>query len=174
MTTDASRYLKIISLFDYAEEIYRTKYPNSNVHATISIKNDKLDYRKNEKASLAREIADLVFVHQSNGKIVLPDFILDLRTSIHTLVTFSYSEKNWESEYLTQERLKQEIQKKEKKIIGYKKSKLNLSEIWLVLLIGSLNSVSYRLNENENYETYSEFDRVYLKTDFNDDIIRIK
>ncbi|HAQ20035.1 MAG TPA: hypothetical protein DCR40_12515 [Prolixibacteraceae bacterium] len=174
LTKDASKYLKIVSLLDFAKKIYSIKYPNANVLATISIKNDKLDYRKNEKADLAKEIADLVYAHQSNGSIVLPDFITKIRTTRHSQITFNYSEKNWESKYLTRERLKEEIQKKEQKIKEYKKSKLELSEIWLVLLIGSLNSVSFRLNDKEKYETCSEFDRVYLKTDFDDDIIRIK
>lgn len=174
LTKDASRYLKIVSLLDYAKKNYGTKYPDANVLATISIKNDKLDYKKNEIEGLAKEIAELVYTHQSNGNIVLPDFITEIRTTRHSQITFNYKEKNWESKYLTRDRLKEAIQKKEQKIKEYKKSKLDLSEIWLVLLIGSLNSVSYRLNEKEDYKMSSEFDRVYLKTDYDDDIIRIK
>jgi len=174
LTKDAPRYLKIVSLLDYAKEIYSEKYPKINVNATISIKNDKLDYKQNEKAALAKEIADLVYACHLNKNFVLPEFINKIRTTKHSRITFNYSEKNWESKYLTRERLIEEIQKKEKKINEYKKSKFDLSQIWLVLLIGSLNSVSYRLNDKENYKTDSIFDRVYLKTDFDDDIIRIK
>jgi len=75
---------------------------------------------------------------------------------------------------LTLERLKEEIQKKEQKILNYKTSDLNIFEYWLVLLIGSLSSVSYELNEAVNYKTDSKFDRVYLMSDFSADIIRVK
>ncbi|WP_245939486.1 hypothetical protein [Tenacibaculum gallaicum] len=49
-----------------------------------------------------------------------------------------------------------------------------MTELWLVLLIGSLSSVSYELNESENYEMESEFDRVYLMADFDAKILRVK
>lgn len=104
----------------------------------------------------------------------MPGFITKIETTRHSQITFNYKEKNWQADYLTKERLVQEILKKEKKIEGYKKSESNLSEFWLVLLIGSLSSVSYQLNENENYETNSKFNRVYLMADFAANIIRVK
>lgn len=76
--------------------------------------------------------------------------------------------------YLTKERLETEIKRKEKKLVNYKNGKSEISEYWLVLIIGSLSSASFQLNENENYQTKSNFDRVYLMTDFDAEIIRIK
>lgn len=174
LTKNASRYFRIVTLLDCAEKIYRLKHPNKNVLATISIKNDELDYKLKEKTELAEVIADLVDDIHSGNNNQIPNFITNIRTTKHSQITFNYHERNWQSEYLTKERLKQEIQKKERKIVGYKKSKLNLSEFWLVLLIGSLSSASYILNENENYEMDSKFDRVYLMADFDANIIRIK
>lgn len=174
LTKDADRHLRIVTLLENAKTIYRSKHPNNKVHATISIKNDELKYRQSEKTELATIIADLVFNVHSGNNVQLPDFITNIRTTIHSQITFNYKEKKWQSEYLTKDRLNQEIQKKEKKIVGYKKSKLKLSEFWLVLLIGSLSSISYELNKNENYQTDSKFDRVYLMADFDSDIVRIK
>lgn len=75
---------------------------------------------------------------------------------------------------MKKERLEKEIRKKEAKIKIYKTAETELSEYWLVLLIGSLSSASYELDENENYQTESEFDRVYLMADFDAKIIRVK
>ena len=82
---------------------------------------------------------------------------------ITSLFHFSYKEKNWRSEYLTKERLEKEIRKKETKLEIYKKDEKEISEYWLVLLIGSLSSASYELNENENYEMESKFDTLEKK-----------
>ena len=174
LTDDASRYFKIKNLLDYSEQIFESKYPNINVHATISILNDKLDFKQNEKAELAEKIADLVHWTRMESEFDFPDFITGIRTTRHSQVSFSYKEKNWQAEYLTRDRLKQEILKKESKISGYEKSEFELAEYWLTLLIGSLSSVSYELNEMENYEMESKFDRVYLMADFDAKIIRIK
>jgi hypothetical protein len=174
LTEQAGQYLKIKTLIDYAKQTYESKYPDTNVHATISIKNDKLDYKQNEKAALAEQIAESVQLTRLSSNFELPDFITQIRTAKHSKVSFTYRESNWQSGYLTRERLKQEITKKESKISGYRNSEFELVEFWLVLLIGSLSSVSYELNEMENYEMDSEFDRVYLMADFDAKIIRVK
>jgi len=174
LAEDASRYLRIKTLLNFAEKIFESKYPNINVHATISILNDQLDYKPNEKAKLAEKIADFVQWTRLKKEFELPDFLTSIRTTKHSQVSFSYKEKKWQSELLTRDRLKKGILKKESKIKGYKKSKFDLVEYWLILFIGSISSVSYELNETENYEMKSKFDRVYLMADYDAKIIRIK
>ncbi len=108
--------------------------------------------------------------HRIRGS-VSPEFPI----TVHSKISFSYKEKHSDSApFLTRDRLLLEIKKKESQIIGYKKSHINLSEYWLVLIIGSLNSASYKYDQRTNYECDSKFDRVYLKTDFDNDIIKIK
>ena len=174
LTEDAQRYFRIKTLLDYAEQIFEQKYPNINVHATISVQNDEWNYKQKNKPKLAEQIADYVQWTRLETDFELPEKITNIKTSRHSQVSFSYKEKNWQAEYLTRERLKSEIEKKEFKISGYKTSEKQLTGLWLVLLIGSLSSVSYELNESENYEMESEFDRVYLMADFDAKILRVK
>ena len=174
LTDDASRFFKVKSLFDYAEQIFRKKYPNINVHASLSVKDDCWDYRQKDKPKLAEKVADFVHWKMCGLNFNFPDKITEIRTDKHSQVSFTYAENNWQAAYLTKERLQAEIGKKEGKISGYKKSDKKLAELWLVLLIGSLSSVSYELNEEVNYEMESEFDRVYLMTDYDARIIRVK
>lgn len=174
LTEDAQRYFRVKTLLDYAEQIFEQKYPNINVHAIISVKSDEWNYSQKDKAKLAEQIADYVQWTRQKMDFELPEKITEIRTTIHSQVSFSYKEENWQAEYLTRERLKKEITKKETKILGYKTSKKQLTELWLVLLIGSLSSVSYELNESENYQMESMFDRVYLMADFDAKILRVK
>ncbi len=172
---DAARYLKIETLLRDAEYQFEKKYPENNVLASISIKDDKFDYKPKDKPTITREIADFVQWTRLGVQFKLPEFISRIETTDHTQVSFWFDEKKWqESEYLTRERLENEIRKKERRIEEYKKSKQILSEYWLVLMIGSNNSVTYKLNESENYEMDSLYDRVYLMTDYDADVIRVK
>lgn len=173
LTDDAHRYFKIKTLLDYAEQIFEKKYPKINIHATISVRNDEWNYSQKNKPKLAEQIADYIQWTRLKIDFELPKEITKIKLMRHSQVSFSYKEENWQSKYLTRERLKIEIEKKEAKILGYKTSEKQLTEFWLVLLIGSLSSVSYELNELENYRMESKFDRVYLMADFYAKIIRV-
>jgi len=174
LTENAREYLKIVNLVEYSSKVFEEKYPNQTLSASIEFKNDKFEFSQKDKKLYATLIADLVYQINSGEYIELPDFISDIRIRKHAEVTFHFKEKNWQSELLTLERLKEEILKKEQKINNYEKSEINILEYWLVLLIGSLSSVSYELSETENYSTDSKFDRVYLMSDFSAEIIRVK
>jgi hypothetical protein len=174
LTKNASKYLRLVNLVEYSSKVFDKKYPNLTISAAIEFKNDELEYSQKEKKVYATLIADLVYQMILDEYIEFPEFITDIRILPHSKVTFYYKEKNWQPKPLTLDRLKEEIQKKEQKIPNYKTSDINILEYWLVLLIGSLSSVSYELNEAVNYKTDSMFDRVYLMSDSTAKIIRVK
>lgn len=173
-TENAENYNRIKSILEYSEDIYSEMFPEDKVHAIISIVDDKLDYKQSQKRAIATEIAKYVNCVKNQIDTEKPSYIVNIRTTIHSQISFSYKEKNWQSGCLTKERLEEEIRKKEAKLQIYKKDEKEISGYWLVLLIGSLSSASYELNENENYKTSSEFDRVYLMADFDAKIVRVK
>jgi len=173
-TENAHNYNKIITLLNFAESIYQENHPNEKVHAIISIENDTLEYKPHDKKSLAQQIASSVYNVQKQIAFDKPTFISSIRTTTHSQVSFSYKEKNWKGLYLTNERMLVDIQKKEEKVKYYQTGKSFIEELWLVLLIGSLSSASYQLNEQEKYLAESIFDRVYLMTDFRAEILRVK
>jgi len=173
-TKNADNYNRTKSIIDYSETIYKKKFPEDKVHGIISVNNDNLEYKQNEKKAIATEIANYVNCVKNQIKVEKPKYIEDVRTTIHSKISFSYKEKNWEAEYLPKERLEEAIRNKEEKLSIYQKDEKEISEYWLVLLIGSLSSASYELNENENYKMDSKFNRVYLMADFDATIVRIK
>ncbi|WP_140485160.1 hypothetical protein [Flavobacterium sp. GSA192] len=172
-TEDVVNYNKVNSLIKYSEKLYTSKFPNEKLFAQISIVDDKLEYKETEKRNLATEIVEYIHNLSKGINENKPSFISKVKISIHSQISFSYNEKNWQGPYLTQTRLEKEIRKKERKIKNYKSSNTQISEYWLVLFIGSLSSVSYQFDENENYETKTEFDKVFLMTDFDAEIIKI-
>ncbi len=121
---------------------------------------------------IAEEIANYVNCVKNQVEVKKPKYIENVRTTIHSQISFTYNEKNWQAGYLPKERLEEVIRKKETRLKIYLKDEKEISEYWLVLLIGSLSSASYELNEN--YKMESEFDRVYLMADFDAKIIRIR
>jgi hypothetical protein len=173
-TENSKKYNRIKSLFEYSEKVFSNLYPNENIFASISLYDDNLEYHQHQKNDLANKIARYIQSLIINQEGLKPDFIEEIRLMKHSNVSFSFNEKNWQSPYLTNTRLKEEMKKKETKLEIYKRNENEINEYWLILLIGSLSSVSYQLNENENYESQSEFDRVYLMDDFNAKIIRVK
>ncbi len=170
---NADNYNRTKSIIEYSEKVYRKMFPEDKVHGTISIIDDNLEYKQSEKKSIAIEIAKYVNCVKNQIEVEKPAFIENVRTRVHSQVNFTYKEKNWQAGYLPKERLEEAIRKKETRLKVYQKEEIEISEYWLVLLIGSLSSASYDLKENENYEMRSEFDRVYLMTDFDAEIIRI-
>lgn len=172
-TENADNYNRVISIIHLAEEIFSSQFPNDIVSTIISIKDDRINYKQIEKRKLATELANYIYNSYKGVEIEIPSFVAALKVTKHSKLSFSYKEKKWQGPYLTKERLEIEIKKKEKKIEKYKKGNNKITEFWLVLLVGSLNSASYQLDENLNYKTESIFDQVYLMADFDAEIIRI-
>ena len=174
LTKNRAKFLGINSIVEYSEGIYREKFPNDTVHAILYFQNDEFKYKQKDKLKIAESIVELVKNIKEGNHIKYPEFISDIRTTIHSKITFSYQERNSNAENLSIERLKEAILKKESKIDGYKLSHYDLKEYWLVLLIGSCSSISYELDEKVDYSMESKFDRVYLLEDFNSIITRVK
>ncbi|MCY0969155.1 hypothetical protein [Chryseobacterium wangxinyae] len=173
-TENSEKYNRIKSLFEYSEKIFTQLFPNEKIHASITIYNDSFEYKQFQKKELANKISNYIQSLILNEKVEKPDFIEEIRLMKHSSVSFTFNEKNWQGPYLTNERLNEEIKKKEPKLQIYKNGENEIGEYWLILLIGSLSSVSYQLDEMENYQTESDFNRVYLMADFDAKIVRVK
>ena len=93
------------------------KLKNSKSKDKKSLINDLEQINKQiEKKKIAVEIARYVNSVKNGLFIEKPFYIKNIKTTIHSKISFSYDEKNWQSDYLTKERLEKEINKKENKI----------------------------------------------------------
>lgn len=96
-TENANNYNKIVTLLDYAQEIYRSEFPNEKLHAIISIQDDKIKYSQKEKRKFATEIANYIYNFNKGIEIERPPYISNIRTTIHSKISFSYKEINWDA-----------------------------------------------------------------------------
>ncbi len=166
-------YQSIVNLIEYrAATKFRKEYPDKLFQVNFFLKKDTLNIKANEKGILVDQINNYLIDIINLGTSNKPDFIESVEIMRHSQLSFSFIENNHEGGKLSFDRLEKEVRKKEGKLTGYK-SKVSLDEYWLVLMVGSLNSVSLKIDESVNYQIQSTFDRVYIKSDFDDKIIKV-
>jgi hypothetical protein len=164
----------ISNLFDTAAKEFTIENPDSKVCATFRLKNDTLDFTKRNKEKLIKLINQFVSEAINQNYQNQPDFIDEIVIMPNDVVSFSYLENNFLGKTLTTIELQRAISTKENKLEKYYRQSNSINEFWLVLMVGSLNSASFELNKNTDYMTESKFDRVYLMSEFSEEIIEIK
>ncbi len=172
--TRSQIFFSISNLFDSAAKEYNVNYPSNYISATFRLKNDKLEFRQQDKKQLIKKINSFVNDAIKGNYDNQPDFIKRIAIVPNSIVSFSYLEDSFSVEKLTIEDLKSAISIKETKLKKYYQQSSLINEFWLVLMVGSLNSASFELDENTNYKTASIFDKVFLMSDFSEEIVEIK
>jgi hypothetical protein len=171
---NAEGYFSVNSLFNDAAKEFQRRYPEKKIFASYRIIGDNLVFTKNERKHLIDIICNATNIfHSANNPAALPAFISEIRIMPHDRVSFSFLEDDFRGDKLTKDVLIEAIRGKENKLENHYKS-TEMQEFWLVLMIGSLNSTSYELDDEIDYTTESVFDKVFLVEDFNRTIIRIK
>lgn len=164
----------ISNLFDTAAKEFQIENPDSKICATFRLKNDTLDFSQRDKEKLVKLINQFVREAINQNYQNQPDFIDEIAIMPNDVVSFSYLENNFRGKTLTTIELQRAISTKEKKLEKYYRQSNSINEFWLVLMVGSLNSASFELDNNTDYRTESKFDRVYLMSDFSEEIIEVK
>ncbi len=172
--TKSQKFFSISNLFDSAAKEYKLNNPDSSICATFRLKNDNLDFGQWNKKELIKTINSFVNEAIKGNFQNQPDFIDEIVIMPNSIVSFSYLENNFKGNKLTIADLKKAISIKETKLQKYYRQSNLIKEFWLVLMVGSLNSASFELDENVDYRAESIFDKVFLMSDFSEKIIEIK
>lgn len=171
---NAQKYFSISRLFNDAAKEFQINNPDKKINAIFKVKNDKLEYKQRNKNSLIEEINRYVIEFINDNFENKPEYIKEIKIIDNSNVTFTYIEDDFHAKKLTISELKNAISIKEEKLKKYYRQSSSIEEFWLVLMIGSLNSASFELNDNLNYKMNSVFDKVFLMTDFKEKIIQVK
>ena len=164
----------ISNLLSSASKEYQKSNPESKICATFRLKNDTLNFEKRDKDKIIQTINRFVDEANNGNFNNRPDFIEEIVIMPNSVVSFSYLENNFRGKALTALELQNSISIKEKKLKKYYSQSNSINEFWLVLMVGSLNSASFELDESVDYRMKSKFDRVYLMSDFSEEIIEVK
>ncbi len=170
---DGKKYHKVNSCIEKARKIYAKEHPDQNLLASIRIDPAFAELSLVGRNQYPQLLADLVHATATGCNVELPEYVEDIRLMKHSKISFYYKERNPQAPYLPQEILSDRVLIKENKLSKYKQE-MPLDEYWLVLMVGSLSSISYELNPSVNYSLESEYDRIYLMEDFNAKIHRIR
>lgn len=168
----AKNILKIKSLIEYSENIFREMYPKLNILIYITIQED-FNFRQDQKKNIAKIIVDTISKKYLGKKYQIPFFLTQLRIMSHSSLVFEYEENYSPPVYLPKELLIKRIKKKENNIEKYKNGESELKEYWLLLLLDTTSSTSYILEKNIDYSIKTSFNRVYLMEDLGSKILRI-
>lgn len=168
----AENILKIKSLIEYSERIFREKYPELNLLIYISIQ-ESFNFKQHQKKDIAETIVNTIHKKLLGKEYLMPHFLTQLRITQHSVLVFEYEENYSPPEYLPKEILIKRVKEKERNIKKYLNGKSGLTEYWLLLLLDTTSSTSYILDDNANYIISTCFDRVYLMEDLGSKIIRI-
>lgn len=173
--TDSKDYDQIKTLLEKARQLFEEEYPGTNVCAIFSIENNEWNYKTSEKKTLAAQIAKIVHCKLQKENVEYLNKISSIEIQPHDKVTFSFDgDIDLRSQYLSKSKLDQAVKKKEEKIKSYMENEYQLSKIWLLLIVNSLSSNSYKIDPTIDYSLNSKFDRVYLMSDFEAQVIRVK
>jgi hypothetical protein len=167
-------YNSIQSLFDSAALKFKEHYPTKKICATIRLLNDTLEISKNSNRNeLINEICSATYL-ESEGVRCWPNYITRIKVMPNEKISFSYLEDNFNGEKLSLNVLEERIKEKEIKLEKYYQLDKNIDTFWLLLMVGSLSSASYELDDTINYKLDSKFDKVFLKHDFEGTIVEVK
>lgn len=172
--TKSQKFFSISNLFNEAAKEFASSYPDKHICATFRLKNDNLDFGQSEKKELIKSINHFVLDALNGNYQSQPDFIEEVRIMNNSVVSFSFLENNFSGSKLTVSELRKAISIKETKLQKYYRQSNEINNFWLVLMVGSLNSASFEFDDNTNYRTESIFDKVFLMSDFSEEIIEIK
>lgn len=168
------RVYSIQYLLDKAAERFQERFPEHKISASFRFPNDEFDFSRNDQQTIIEiicEYIDKCCRHIYDNK---PAFIESVCIMQNRIVSFSFHEHHFYGDKLPPNVVAKTIDVKEEKLHKYYSRNTDISEFWLVMLVGSLSKASYELDEYTNYQMPSKFDRVYLMADFEETIMRVK
>lgn len=158
------------NIFRLAEIKLRKDYNISNVLINCWLY-DNIEYKLSQKNDLVSLIVDLILFYIKYEKLKDNLIIERVYSMPHSELSLCPNFGAWFQEYLTIDSLELAIHEKEKKLAIYREK---ANEIWLLIVIGGTGASSYEILENESYQINSDFDKIYLLEDFNNNLYRIK
>ena len=163
----------IKQLFKQAERAFTIKYPGKNLLINIFIKKGFPIFKKNQTNLLVENINILIADYLDYGILPENELVDDIFAMPHHQLNFEPNEGAWGQATLTEDLLKNAIEKKEKLLKTYIDNS-GTKDQWLVIVIGSMGKSSLQMNNNINSVKESGFARIYLLEDFNGEIVRLK
>lgn len=159
------------NIFDQAELELRRDKDLPKFLANCYLK-QHLEFKTSKKQEFIDTVAKTIKKYVQTEILDENPIIESIFSMSHTSISISENFGAWWQKKLSLEDLSNAIVKKGKLLPTYKAS--NGNEQWLLLVIGSTGGSSFIIDNQTQYEIDSEFDKVYILEDFNNNLYRLK
>lgn len=158
------------NIFDLAELELKKDNSLPNFLANCNIK-PYTNFKLSEKEELISTIVRVVKKYVLTDILVENTIIESIWKMPHSGINISENLGAWWQKDLTNEILTKAVKKKERFISKYIKN--SSEKQWLLIVIGSNGESSYLIDRNMKYNVKSEFDKVFVLEDFNNNLYEI-
>lgn len=133
---------------------------------------DNLTFKINEKDNLIEKLTELVKEFVLTGKLIPNDLVKNAYKMKHSQKKVNVNFGAYMQQQITKDLIFEYIAKKEKKYPSYRQN-TGLSQ-WLVLVIGGSGKSSFEVNNLINIDIISDFDKIFLYEDFDNNLYELK
>jgi hypothetical protein len=133
---------------------------------------DNLSFKIKDKNNLIEEFTELVKEFVLTGKLNPNNLVKNAHKMKHSQKNVNVNFGAYMQQHITKELLLEYIAKKEKKNSSYRQN-TGLPQ-WLVLVIGGTGKSSLEVNNLFNIELISDFDKIFLYEDFDNNLYELK
>ena len=130
------------------------------------------DYPTSQKENLITIVETVVHEYVVNDYLMENPIIDKIFKMPHSQISINPNFGAWWEKNLSAEEIIRAVEKKEQKIKTYKKS--GPQEQWLLMVIGSTGESSYEMDESLELQLDTEFDKVFILEDFNNNLFQLK
>lgn len=131
-----------------------------------------LNHKIIDKNGIIESLAQLVTHFISTNELVPNDLVEDANMMKHSQIIVEANFGAFMQSAITKDLIVEHVSKKETKLPSYKLN-TRLPQ-WLVLVIGGLGDSSFEVNQLFDVELVTDFDKVYLYEDFNNNLFELK
>jgi hypothetical protein len=131
-----------------------------------------LSYGISDKSDLIAQLTDLVRHFILTGQLLENNLVIRANKMKHSQKSVNANFGAYIQKSVSKDLIIEHIAKKERKISNYRQN-TNLPQ-WLVLVIGGIGESSFEVCELFHVDLQSDFDKVFLYEDFNNNLFELK
>ncbi len=133
---------------------------------------DNLTFKIKDKNNLIEKFTELVKEFVLTGKLIPNELVKNAYKMKHSQKNVNVNFGAYMQQHITKDLILEYIAKKEKKCSSYRQN-TELPQ-WLVLVIGGTGQSSFEVNDLFSIEIISDFDKIFLYEDFDNNLYELK
>jgi hypothetical protein len=161
----------IENIFSHAETAIRQDERMPNFLANCYIK-PNLEYKLNQKKELISNVTEVVTTKILNNTFIDNRLIESISIMRHSKIRISPNFGGWMQKTINWDLILDAIKNKESKVALYQENSVPIQ--WLLLVISGIGASSYEVEQLEDLNIVSNFEKIFLLEDFKNIMYELK